>query len=77
MHTIRRVGALHERVPAASGHPLRGQDFVGSVEADVVLSDNARYQCDAATTHAVRLLHGLSLLSCHAPPSIENIVKIR
>ena len=77
MHTIRRVGALQERVPAASGRPLRGQDCVGMVEADGVLRDNARSQGDAATTHAVRLLHGPSLLSCHAPSSIENIVKIR
>ncbi len=42
MQTIRRVGALHERVPAASGRPLRGQDRVGSVESDGVLNDTAR-----------------------------------
>ncbi len=42
MQTIRRLGALHERVPAASGRPLRGQDRVGSVESDVVLNDTAR-----------------------------------
>src|SRR5262245_47196595 len=29
-----RVGALHARVPTASGRPLRGQDLVDSVEAD-------------------------------------------
>jgi hypothetical protein len=42
MQTIRRVGALHARVPTASGRPLRGQDRVGSVESDGVLNDTAR-----------------------------------
>ena len=42
MQTIRRVGALHARVPTASGRPLRGQDHVDSVEADGVLNDTAR-----------------------------------
>ncbi len=42
MQTIRRVGALQELVPAASGRPLRGQDRVDSVESDVVLNDTAR-----------------------------------
>ena len=42
MQTIRRVGALHARVPTASGRPLRGQDRVDSGEADGVLNDTAR-----------------------------------
>ena len=42
MQTIRRVGALHARVPTASGRPLRGQDLVDSVVADGVLNDTAR-----------------------------------
>ena len=42
MQTIRRLGALQELVPTASGRPLRGQDLVGSVESDGVLNDTAR-----------------------------------
>ena len=42
MQTIRRVGALHARVPTASGRLLRGQDHVDRVEADGVLNDTAR-----------------------------------
>ncbi len=59
MHTIRRVGALQLLVPAASGRPLRGQDLIGIIESDGVLSDTARYQCDAANAQAVRPLHEL------------------
>lgn len=42
---IRRVGALHARVPTASGRPVQGQDFVESVEAGGVLNDTACQQC--------------------------------
>jgi hypothetical protein len=74
MQTIRRVGALHARVPTASGRPLRGQDLVDRGEADGVLNG----VCVSSATQRTRTPFGRAMAplpSCHAPPSIENNVK--